>query len=569
MFLKNVKLVIYYSIVYEICCVSCGILKMDTDYENVKPDAMRSTSVSNSRSKASSKIYNETFEALAKVFDRFVKAHVTESRANPKSYLSWFSELSDSQLENKRDGSSPLIPARFSEYLTLFRDLVERKGGMEGSNTRKTPRVQTNASQEGESSAKSRVRRRDKGVMYLPVRGGGGSSSSCPSYADTVASSLTQMAFASMVVTVFNAVANIANNINNNNRNDNINSNSNIDSNNANVASNNNNANQVNIIIPPPIPPGRSLEFKRKRQQILRLKKISKKLLELQKARDQTKSRSSRSVKEKNGIIIKDIVKPMPKTSSKSAGLSKPVARPKTTGTINVLNEAGPGPMKINCRSRKAYARAALNTLRAAQEILSNANVRSNNGRIDPADKNIKLADSKNVEKKNNVEIDSIWKVVNLLRQTSVYNSSTRPKWQDFKSSVTRPKWQDFGNQTNSSETGIRRQTFNNQRNILGSDLRQTKTSYGNGKTTNKSVIQKAKSNDTVESALLDVCSPARHLCDSLDPQSTIDPNIVDHLVQMGRWRDAVLGRQRPFQVPSGTVTPGFTCLQVTAVCQS
>ncbi|XP_066945872.1 probable serine/threonine-protein kinase tsuA [Macrobrachium rosenbergii] len=453
--------------------------------------------------------------------------------------------------------------------------------------------------------------------MYLPVRGGGGaSSSSCPSYADTVASSLTQMAFASMVVTVFNAVANIANNINNNNRNDNINSNSNIDSNNANVASNNNNANQVNIIIPPPIPPGRSLEFKRKRQQILRLKKISEKLLELQKARDQTKSRSSRSVK-KNGALSKALVrplsetstksvgltessgrsvglskpearpmpestrrsvglskpvtrlmpkssrrstglskpaaKPVPKTSRKSVGSKEPVARPKTTGTIfvkqksGVLNKAVTRP---NCRSRKAYARAALNTLRAAQDILSYANIGINTGHVDHTDMNRKLTENKNEEKKNNLEMDSILKAVNLLPQKSIY-----------KSSITRPKWQDFGNQTG-------RKGFNNQTNIFVSDFWRTKTFDGD-RNTNTFVNQKAhKSNDTVEATLVAVCSPARHLCDSLDPQSTIDSKIVECLVQMGRWRDAVSGH-RPSLVPSGTVTPGFTCLQVTAVCQS
>ncbi|KAK3892253.1 hypothetical protein Pcinc_003874 [Petrolisthes cinctipes] len=44
--------------------------------------------------------------------------------------------------------------------------------------------------------------------MYLPVgaaTAGGGGLSTCPSYADSVATSLTQMAFASMAITVFNA----------------------------------------------------------------------------------------------------------------------------------------------------------------------------------------------------------------------------------------------------------------------------------------------------------------------------------------------------------------------------
>ena len=101
-------------------------------------------------------------------------------------------------------------------------------------------------------------KRRDQGTMYLPLRPGGGAagggSQSCPSYADSIASTLTQMAFASLLVTAFNAVANIANNINNNNNNLNGNINNNIASNNVNIASSSVNANQGNVIVPPPIP---------------------------------------------------------------------------------------------------------------------------------------------------------------------------------------------------------------------------------------------------------------------------------------------------------------------------
>ena len=109
------------------------------------------------------------------------------------------------------------------------------------------------SSNAGNEVTRPRKKREDRGVMYLPVRGGG-TTTSCPSYADTVSASLTQMAFASMAVTVFNAVFNVVNNINNNNNNNNINSNNNVASNNANAASNNNNGNQVDVVLPPVIP---------------------------------------------------------------------------------------------------------------------------------------------------------------------------------------------------------------------------------------------------------------------------------------------------------------------------
>ncbi|XP_063864990.1 myb-like protein I [Scylla paramamosain] len=114
--------------------------------------------------------------------------------------------------------------------------------------------VRVNRSSTASEVVRPRIKREDRGVMYLPVRGGGGgAAAACPSYADTVSASLTQMAFASVAVTVFNTVFNIVNNINNNNNNNNVNSNNNVASNNANAASNNNNGNQVDVVLPPPV----------------------------------------------------------------------------------------------------------------------------------------------------------------------------------------------------------------------------------------------------------------------------------------------------------------------------
>ena len=112
----------------------------------------------------------------------------------------------------------------------------------------------------GDRSDSPRRRRRtgqgpDSGgaVMYLPV-GGGGGGKRCPTAADAAASSISQMAFLSLILAIFNVVANISNNINNNNNNNNNNNDNNVSSSNTNLSSNNNNANQINVQLPPPVP---------------------------------------------------------------------------------------------------------------------------------------------------------------------------------------------------------------------------------------------------------------------------------------------------------------------------
>ena len=89
-------------------------------------------------------------------------------------------------------------------------------------------------------------------VMYLPV-GGSGGGKRCPTAADAAASSISQMAFLSLLLAIFNVVVNISNNINNNNNNNNNNNDNNVSSSNTNLSSNNNNANQINIQLPPPV----------------------------------------------------------------------------------------------------------------------------------------------------------------------------------------------------------------------------------------------------------------------------------------------------------------------------
>ncbi|KAF0298880.1 hypothetical protein FJT64_003790 [Amphibalanus amphitrite] len=106
----------------------------------------------------------------------------------------------------------------------------------------------------GSSRGRRAAPRSDPGgaVMYLPV-GGGGGGKRCPTAADAAASSISQMAFLSLILAIFNVVANISNNINNNNNNNNNNNDNNLSSSNTNLSSNNNNANQINVQLPPPV----------------------------------------------------------------------------------------------------------------------------------------------------------------------------------------------------------------------------------------------------------------------------------------------------------------------------
>ncbi|XP_076056224.1 uncharacterized protein LOC143034161 [Oratosquilla oratoria] len=130
---------------------------------------------------------------------------------------------------------------------------------------------------EGKTSNKSilrRRRRRDRhgnprkeGLMYLPI--GGTTKVQCPTAADAAGISITQMAFLSMCLTVFNIIANVNNNINNNNNNNNLNSDNNVANNNAQLSLNVNNAAQINVMLPPPVPGKR----KRRSMKTGRLKK--------------------------------------------------------------------------------------------------------------------------------------------------------------------------------------------------------------------------------------------------------------------------------------------------------
>ncbi|XP_042211185.1 homeobox protein 5-like [Homarus americanus] len=101
-------------------------------------------------------------------------------------------------------------------------------------------------------SSNKRRRRSQGGMMYLPV--GGTTQVQCPTAADAAGVSITQMAFLTICLTVFNIIVNINNNINNNNNNNNINSDNNLSNNNAQLSLNVNNGAQVNVMLPPPIP---------------------------------------------------------------------------------------------------------------------------------------------------------------------------------------------------------------------------------------------------------------------------------------------------------------------------
>ncbi|KAK7085378.1 hypothetical protein SK128_006079 [Halocaridina rubra] len=102
------------------------------------------------------------------------------------------------------------------------------------------------------NTSHTRKRRDDRGMMYLPI--GGTKKVSCPTAADAAGVSITQMAFLSICLTVFSIIVNISNNINNNNNNNNLNSDNNLSNNNAQLSLNVNNAAQVNVMLPPPVP---------------------------------------------------------------------------------------------------------------------------------------------------------------------------------------------------------------------------------------------------------------------------------------------------------------------------
>lgn len=168
------------------------------------------------------------------VTDNLRIKHSEEATWERGSLPSAYYVLSQLPVFPKMGSSSLLVQQLQQGYLRLLTDRVNR-------------------SSPANEMVRPRIKREDRGVLYLPVRGAGGGAAACPSYVDTVSASLTQMAFASVAVTVFNTVFNIVNNINNNNNNNNANNNNNVASNNANAASNNNNGNQVDVVLPPPV----------------------------------------------------------------------------------------------------------------------------------------------------------------------------------------------------------------------------------------------------------------------------------------------------------------------------
>ncbi|XP_064097818.1 general transcriptional corepressor trfA-like [Macrobrachium nipponense] len=131
----------------------------------------------------------------------------------------------------------------------VFRDLTDNEGVPVTLGLRKG---RGSYSLNATDSPAGRVRRSDKGMMYIPV--GGTKKVQCPTAADAAGSSLIQMAFLSIFLTVFSIVVNVSNNINNNNNNNNVNTDNNLANNNAQLSLNVNNAAQVNVMLPPPIP---------------------------------------------------------------------------------------------------------------------------------------------------------------------------------------------------------------------------------------------------------------------------------------------------------------------------
>ncbi|XP_042860794.1 uncharacterized protein LOC122246335 [Penaeus japonicus] len=364
------KRLVFLSLYLTLCLWISGVenqeVKMDLDYENVTPRWKVYEKNHNSHNKVK---YKEMFDAFRGKLRALVEQHVAENKSVKKNgidkdaYPQWLSLLTDlgatvaqgveSQPSGnlKQDGlfePRQVVRQPASGSLASPQGSVGVLGASGGEGGEDPGRGQ-------QQERAQRAAREAPGVMYLPVQSG---SSSCPSYADTVASSLTQMAFASMVVTVFNAVANIANNINNNNRNDNINSNSNVDSNNANVASNSNNGNQVNVVLPPPIPGRkRQVDLKRKRRHILQLKRISGKLREMQGSRFAPEVRGSSShAPEMHGI------RPAPDMQGSRFAPEEKQMKGASTGQVESTGD--------KCMSRKAHAQAALATLSVVKSLL-------------------------------------------------------------------------------------------------------------------------------------------------------------------------------------------------------
>lgn len=341
-------------------------MKMNLSYESVSPSQETPRLMT-----------DHTQEGLAvfrDAMDRLVKVHIAENwqarrvSVTQESNPEWLSYLLSSSLAHKifsaRGNRGPwttpppqspqpgYLPSFGQQFPTAFSTLLDAMRGTSSDDD-----INAGVREVGRERLLRPVRRRreDDGVMYLAVSGGG--ASACPSYADTVAASLTQMAFASMAITVFNAVANIVNNINNNNHNNNVNSNSNVVSNNANVASNSNNGNQVTVVLPPPIPG-------RRRRDVHVAKRVEETLRKVLMARHRLQT----SYVTREGPDERQLQGP--------AGVLHAEGVNVDGNKLNSLHQDWKSRSKVTpwdsngCVSRKAYARAALATLHVLQDYI-------------------------------------------------------------------------------------------------------------------------------------------------------------------------------------------------------
>ncbi|XP_071538845.1 uncharacterized protein [Panulirus ornatus] len=149
--------------------------------------------------------------------------------------------------------STPMIEEQYGTQAAVLRPTEHKRKSSGNDNLLSFLITMVRNVQNSTSSSHTRrLRRSQEGVMYLPV--GGSTQVQCPTAADAAGVSISQMAFLSVCLTIFSIIVNINNNINNNNNNNNINSDSNLSNNNAQLSLNVNNAAQVNVMLPPPIP---------------------------------------------------------------------------------------------------------------------------------------------------------------------------------------------------------------------------------------------------------------------------------------------------------------------------
>ncbi|XP_068215717.1 myb-like protein W [Palaemon carinicauda] len=95
-------------------------------------------------------------------------------------------------------------------------------------------------------AAHSRVKRKSKGVMYLPINHP--QADPCAPPKGSKLMEALPLVFLSTILSVADAVGNVINNINSNNNNNNNNNDNNINNDNTNLGANINNANQINVV---------------------------------------------------------------------------------------------------------------------------------------------------------------------------------------------------------------------------------------------------------------------------------------------------------------------------------